>query len=36
MEKRLQLIESEMKGNLDLSQFYVKPAEGVEDRKAKG
>ena len=26
MEKRLQLVESELKGNLDLSQFYVKPA----------
>jgi hypothetical protein len=28
MEKRLQLVESELKGNLDLSQFYVKPVEG--------
>jgi hypothetical protein len=27
MEKRLHLIEAEMKGNLDLSQFYVKPAD---------
>jgi hypothetical protein len=28
LEKRLHLVESELKGNLDLSQFYVKPAEG--------
>lgn len=28
MEKRLQLIESELKGSLDLSQYYVRPAEG--------
>ncbi len=27
MEKRLQLVETELKGNLDLSQFYVKPPE---------
>jgi hypothetical protein len=27
LEKRLHLVESELKGNLDLSQFYVKPAE---------
>ena len=25
LEKRLHLVESELKGNLDLSQFYVKP-----------
>jgi hypothetical protein len=28
LEKRLHLVESELKGNLDLSQFYVKPADG--------
>lgn len=28
LEKRLHLVESELKGNLDLSQFYVKPEEG--------
>jgi hypothetical protein len=27
LEKRLHLVESELKGSLDLSQFYVKPAE---------
>ena len=27
LEKRLHLVESELKGNLDLSQFYVKPTE---------
>lgn len=27
LEKRLQLVESELKGSLDLSQFYVKPVE---------
>lgn len=27
LEKRLQLLESEMKGTLDLSQFFVKPAD---------
>ncbi len=31
LEKRLHLVESELKGNLDLSQFYVKPAD-VDDR----
>jgi hypothetical protein len=33
LEKRLHLVESELKGNLDLSQFYVKPAD-VDDRAA--
>jgi hypothetical protein len=33
MEKRLKLIESEMKGSLDLSQFYVKPAEASDDAR---
>jgi hypothetical protein len=33
MEKRLQLVESELKGNLDLSQFYVKPVDGKNDGK---
>ena len=27
LEKRLHLVEPELKGNLDLSQFYVKPVE---------
>jgi hypothetical protein len=27
LEKRLHLVESELKGNLDLSQFYVKPTD---------
>lgn len=27
LEKRVQLLEAEMKGSLDLSQFYVKPVE---------
>ena len=27
LEKRLLLVESELKGNLDLSQYYVKPVE---------
>jgi hypothetical protein len=31
MEKRLQLLESEMKGNLDLSQFYAKPQNFADD-----
>jgi hypothetical protein len=31
MEKRLHLVESELKGNLDLSQFYVKPADERSD-----
>jgi hypothetical protein len=31
LEKRLHLVESEMKGNLDLSQFYVKPVDGSVD-----
>ncbi|HLJ11799.1 MAG TPA: hypothetical protein VKU82_11450 [Planctomycetaceae bacterium] len=38
MEKRLQLIESELKGNLDLSQFYVKPTSApppVDDQSRK-
>jgi len=36
MEKRLQLVESELKGNLDLSQFYVKPADARNnDRESK-
>lgn len=29
LEKRLQLIEAELKGSLDLSQFYVKPPEAM-------
>jgi hypothetical protein len=28
LEKRMHLVESELKGNLDLSQFYVEPADG--------
>lgn len=28
LEKRLQLVEAELKGNLDLSQFYTKPVGG--------
>jgi hypothetical protein len=28
LEKRLQLVEAELKGNLDLSQFYTKPLGG--------
>lgn len=34
LEKRIQLIEGELKDSLDLSQFYVKPPEpgGIEDR----
>jgi hypothetical protein len=28
LEKRLHLVESELKGSLDLSQFYVKPTDG--------
>lgn len=32
LEKRLHLVESELKGDLDLSQFYVKPAEGPASR----
>lgn len=31
LEKRLHLVESELKGNLDLSQFYVKPTD-ADDR----
>lgn len=30
LEKRLLLVESELKGNLDLSQYYVKPVEPEE------
>jgi len=30
LEKRLHLVESELKGNLDLSQFYVKPTDRSE------
>ena len=30
LEKRLQLVESELKGNLDLSQFYVKPGDAPD------
>ena len=38
LEKRLHLVEAEQKGNLDLSQFYVKPSElsggdAAENRK---
>ena len=37
LEKRLHLIESELKGNLDLSQFYVKPVDGsLDERSPKG
>lgn len=35
LEKRLQLVESELKGNLDLSQFYVKPVDLPEERKSE-
>jgi len=31
LEKRVQLLESEAKGSLDLSQFYVKPVEFPPD-----
>ena len=31
LEKRLQLVEGELKGNLDLSEFVVKPVEVPED-----
>ena len=31
LEKRLHLVESELKGNLDLSKFYVKPVDGPPD-----
>jgi hypothetical protein len=34
LEKRLHLVESELKGNLDLSQFYVKPVD-AGDRTGK-
>jgi hypothetical protein len=34
LEKRLHLVESELKGNFDLSQFYVKPAELPGDERA--
>jgi hypothetical protein len=33
LEKRLQLVESELKGDLDLSQFYVKPTEERTDTR---
>ena len=33
LEKRLHLVESELKGNLDLSQFYVKPVEPADDNE---
>lgn len=36
LEKRLHLVESELKGNLDLSQYYVKPVELPEDENQKG
>lgn len=35
LEKRLHLVESELKGNLDLSQFYVKPVDLPEGDGAK-
>ena len=31
LEKSLHLVESELKGNLDLSQFYVKPVDERND-----
>jgi hypothetical protein len=34
LEKRLQLVEAEQKGTLDLSQFYVKPVDGLPGAEA--
>jgi hypothetical protein len=34
LEKRIQLIEGELRGNIDLSQFYVKPP--VDEPEEKG
>ncbi|MBS0262736.1 MAG: hypothetical protein JSS02_12350 [Planctomycetes bacterium] len=31
LEKRLHLVESELKGNLDLSQYYVKPVDPFDE-----
>lgn len=36
LEKRLQLVEAELKGTLDLSQFYVKPPEGLAGFESEG
>ena len=33
LEKRLQILESEVKGNFDISQFYVKPTTDIADEK---
>lgn len=35
LEKRLQLVEAELKGNLDLSKFYVKPVEAPKGEITK-
>src|SRR5262249_40193457 len=35
LEKRLHLVESELKGSLDLSQYYVKPTELQQDAGAR-
>ena len=36
LEKRLQLLESESQGKLDLSEFYVKPPEFTDDEPISG
>ena len=36
LEKRLQLLESESQGKLDLSEFYVKPPEFADDEAERG
>jgi hypothetical protein len=36
LEKRLHLVEAELKGNLDLSQFYVKPDADAPSRGDNG
>jgi hypothetical protein len=36
LEKRLHLVEAELKGNLDLSQFYVKPDSDTPGRGDNG
>ena len=34
IEKRLQLVESEIKGGIDLSEFFAKPGDGWEPPEA--
>ena len=36
LEKRLQLLESESQGKLDLSEFYVKPPQFTDDETERG